>query len=180
MPPGFATHGYQDIRWRGSSMAAEDNLILGESRRTLDERFRLSLPPEFIPALGGEQAACILAKERRGCLSLWNKQKWQETFDAELDVLRGKLRAGKLDSRLDEVQMLGRLLSGRQVDVTLAGRGRLLLPEGFREFLRVESGGDVLLVGAAVSLEIWNPQSWLEYLERRMPKFRQLLNRLTG
>ena len=115
-------------------MAAEDNLILGESRRTLDERFRLSLPPEFIPALGGEQAACILAKERRGCLSLSNSQKWQETFDAELDVLRASLRAGKLDSRLDEVQMLGRLLSGRQVDVTLAHADDCCFPRVFASF----------------------------------------------
>jgi MraZ protein len=161
-------------------MTRDENLILGESRRTLDERFRLSVPPEFIPLLGGEQANCILAKERPGCLSLWNAQKWQGTFDSGLDVIRGKLRAGKLEARLEEMQLLGRLLSSRQTEVALAGRGRLLLPEGFREFLRVEAGGDVLLVGAAVCLEVWNPASWLEYLERRMPRFRRLFDRLSG
>jgi len=161
-------------------MARDENLILGESRRTLDERYRLSIPPEFTTLLGGEQATCILAKERLGCLSLWNQKRWQGTFDAGLDVIRGKLHAGKLESRLDEVQLLGRLLSSRQAEVSLAGRGRLLLPEGFRDFLRVEAGGDVLLVGAAVCLEIWNPTSWLEYLEQRMPRFRRLFDRLTG
>ena len=76
--------------------------------------------------------------------------------------------------------MLGRLLSTRHTPITLAGRGRLLLPEGFREFLRVEAGGDVLLVGAAVCLEIWNPVAWLEYLDERMPKFRRLFDRLSS
>ena len=78
------------------------------------------------------------------------------------------------------MQLLGALLSTRHTQVTLAGRARLLVPEGFREFLRVEAGGDLLLVGAAVCLEIWNPTTWLEYLERRMPKFRKLFDRLTG
>ncbi len=57
----------------------------------------------------------------------------------------------------DQVQMLGRLLSSRHRTVELAGRGRLLVPEGFREFLKVEAGGDVMVVGAGVCVEIWNP-----------------------
>ena len=50
-------------------MVRDENLILGEERRTLDERFRLSIPPPFVVPLGGEQATCILAKERLGCLA---------------------------------------------------------------------------------------------------------------
>ena len=73
-------------------MVRDANLILGEERRTLDERFRLSIPPPFVVPLGGEQATCILAKERLGCLSLWNQSQWQGRFDAGLDVIQGKLR----------------------------------------------------------------------------------------
>lgn len=161
-------------------MARDPELILGEFRRTLDERHRLSIPQELIEPLGGENAACILAKERLGCLSLWNHQRWRSGLDAGVAIIQGKLRAGKLESRLAEVQLLGRLLSTRHTPVTLAGRGRLLLPEGSREFLHVEAGGDVLLVGAAVCVEIWSPVAWLSYLERRMPKFRRLFDRLTS
>jgi MraZ protein len=161
-------------------MVKDENLILGEERRTLDERFRLSIPTPFTTALGGEQATCILAKERLGCLSLWNQAQWQERFDPGLDVIRGKLRAGKLDTRTDELQLFARLLSTRHTEVSLAGRARLLIPEGFRDFLRVEPGGELLLIGAAVCLEIWNPTTWLEYLEQRMPRFRKLFDRLTG
>jgi MraZ protein len=62
----------------------------------------------------------------------------------------------------------------------LAGRGRLLIPEGFREFLGIEAGADVMVVGAALCVEIWNPTHWQRYLEEQMPDFRQLLNRLSG
>ena len=45
---------------------------LGEFQRTLDERYRLSIPNELGDALVAESADCILAKERPGCLSLWS------------------------------------------------------------------------------------------------------------
>jgi MraZ protein len=64
--------------------------------------------------------------------------------------------------------------------VQLHHRSRLLIPEGFREFLGVEPNGDVLVVGAAVCIEIWHPPAWLKYLERRMPKFRRLFDRLSS
>ena len=62
-------------------------------------------------------------------------------------------------------QRLGRLLSTRHRSVELGARGRLLIPEGFREFLGVEPGGEVLIVGAGVCIEIWNPAKWLGHLE---------------
>ena len=60
----------------------------------------------------------------------------------------------------------------------LAGRGRLVIPESFCEFLRIEPGEQVMVVGAAVAVEIWRPQSWVRYLNRRMPRFRKLLDQL--
>jgi transcriptional regulator MraZ len=161
-------------------MAAHSEFILGEFQRTLDERYRLSIPAELIPALGTEAAECVLAKERPGCLSLWNADGWQTKLDQGVALVKAKMRAGKLEGHLAHVQLLGRLLSTRQRRVQLAGRGRLLIPEGFREFLRVEAGGDVLVVGAAVCVEIWNPTLWLAYLERRLPRFRKLFDRLSG
>jgi MraZ protein len=58
------------------------------------------------------------------------------------------------------------------------GRGRLLIPEGFREFLGVTGAEPLLVVGAAVCVEIWHPQAWLEYLRAEMPGFRQLFGEL--
>ena len=158
----------------------EPQLILGEYPRTIDERYRLALPAEVLEPLVSDSSACILAKELPGCLSLWNQDQWQVKLDAGVDLVRSKIRAGKLEGRLEELQLLGRLLSTRHKQVQLAARGRLLVPEGFREFLGVEAGGEVFVVGAAICVEIWNPRSWLAYLEGQMPQFRQVFNRLTS
>jgi MraZ protein len=161
-------------------MPAPLDLLLGEFPRSLDERYRLSIPPELAAGLLQGTSECILAKERAGCLSLWNAAQWQSQLDQGVDLVAGKLRAGKLASRIDEVQLLGRLLSTRHRRVQIAGRGRLVLPEGFREFLQVEPGGDVFLIGAAVCVELWQPAAWLHFVTDHIPNFRPLLDRLSG
>ncbi len=155
-------------------------MILGEFQRTLDERYRLSLPAEVAEPLTAAGNACILAKERPGCLSLWNAATWQGKLDAGMRLVESKMQAGRLEGKLEEVQLLGRLLSTRHKPVELAGRGRLLLPEGFREFLGVEPGGEVMVVGAAICVEIWRGDAWIKHLEERMPEFRKLFDQLSG
>jgi MraZ protein len=161
-------------------MAAAQEFILGEFRRTIDERHRLSLPAELVEPLGAEGEECVLAKERPGSLSLWNVTQWGNRLESSVDLVRSKMRAGRLEGRLRDVQSLGRLLSTRHKHLPLQARGRILIPEGFREFLGVEPGGDVLLVGAAVCVEIWHPERWLEYLQTQMPEFGNLLDDLAG
>ena len=94
-------------------------------------------------------------------------------------MLRSKLAAGTLSQLVYQVQDLGRLLSTRHRTVTLAGRGRLVIPDGFREFLGVDAGGDLLVVGAAVCVELWNPIAWGEFITAEMPAFRRRIDELT-
>jgi MraZ protein len=155
-------------------------LILGESVRTLDDRYRLSLPSELADVLAKAGSDCILAKEQPGCLSLWDSAAWQTRLDEGVALVRSKIQAGRLEGRLPEVQRLGRLLSTRQTQTRLAGRGRIVVPEGFREFLAVEPGGNVIVVGAAVCVELWHPDRWNEYVADQIPGFRQLLDQLVG
>lgn len=159
-------------------MAAE-LFITGESRRTLDERFRVTLTPEFAKAITDDEGRTILAKERFGCVSLWHAQEWQRRLDEGVELIRKKIQAGRLDQRWGDVQRLGRLLSTRSESIQLANRSRLLIPEGFREFLGVAANQDVVIVGAAICVEIWNPTAWLETLKEEMPDFGPLFRGLS-
>ena len=156
------------------------HLILGEATRTLDDRYRISVPADLVQPLLAGRAKCILAKERTGCLSLWKEASWKSRLEAGIALVENKIEAGRLDGRVEEVQRLGRLLSTRHTSVQLAGRGRLIVPEGFREFLGVEPGSEVTIVGAAVCVEIWRPESWRNYVGGELPAFRELLDRLSS
>jgi MraZ protein len=156
------------------------SFLLGEFRRTVDGRFRVSIPSEFAHWLEAAGPRCILAKERPGTLSLWSGQRWRTQLERGVQLVQSKMHAGRLEGRVEEVQMLGRLLSTRHKTVQLAGRGRLLIPEGFREFLGVEPGGELLVIGAAVCVELWRPAAWFAYLEEQIAEFRRLFDSLSA
>ncbi len=155
-------------------------LILGEHRRVLDDRFRVSIPSELASEIVSGGADCVLAKERVGALSLWNAQQWSGKLEEGVRLVQEKIKAGRLAGRIEDVQMLGRLLSTRHTVVRLGGRGRLSVPESFREFLGVDPGEELLVVGAALCVELWRPDAWFAYIEERMPEFRRLFDNLSG
>ena len=154
-------------------------LLTGEIRRTIDERFRLTLPPDFAEAVSDEAGNVIIAKEQTGCLSLWQSDEWQQRLDSGVKLLEQKIEAGRMEDRWGDVQRLGRLLSSRHQEVTLAKRSRLLVPEGFRQFLGVNAGQEVVVVGAVICVESWHPDRWLEVLKSEMPEFGTLFKTLT-
>jgi MraZ protein len=153
--------------------------ITGEVRRTIDERFRLTLPSEFVEGIADADGGIIVAKERTGCLSLWRSDEWQKRLDSGVQLLRQKIDSGRMEGRWGDVQRLGRLLSTRHQAATLANRSRLLIPESFRQFLGVEGGQEVVVVGAAICVEVWRPESWMEVLHSEMPDFGELFKTLT-
>jgi len=157
-----------------------DQFIAGEWKRAIDDRFRLSLPPEVAEIVTDNAGETILAKERQGCLSLWRAEDWQRRIDSGVGLIKQKIHAGRMEQKWDDVQRLGRLLSTRFRTVRLANRSRLVIPEGFREFLDVAPEGEVMLVGAVICLEIWNPREWLQHLREEMPAFGPLFKELTS
>ncbi len=153
--------------------------ITGETRRTVDERYRVSLPPEMAEAITDANGETIVSKERYGCVSLWRASDWRERIDAGVNLIRQKIEAGRMERRYGDVQRLGRLLSTRHQTVRLANRSRLLVPDEFREFLGVRPNQEVMLVGAAICVEIWNLESWVDVLREDMPEFGPLFTELT-
>ncbi len=153
--------------------------ITGEIKRTIDERFRISLEPEMAEAVTDAAGESILAKERGGCLSLWQATEWQQRIDDGIALLKQKIQSGRMEQKWSDVQRLGRMLSTRFRTVKLANRSRLLIPEGFREFLGVAPNHEVMLVGAVICVEIWNPESWIETLRQDLPDFGPLFKELT-
>ncbi len=158
----------------------DQTFITGEQKRTIDERFRISLPTEMAQAVTDEAGETILAKERYGCLSLWKAKDWQRRINDGVGLIQQKIQAGRMEERWGEVQRLGRLLSTRSRTVKLANRSRLLVPEGYREFLDVPGNQEVMVVGAAICVEIWNPACWLDVLKQDMPEFGPLFQDLAN
>ena len=92
-------------------MNLADSLVIGEFRRVYDDRYRIALPTECIEPLVGESEDAVLAKEREGCLSLWNAELWKMKVDAGVDVIKQKLRMPDNKIDLATLQRFCRLFS---------------------------------------------------------------------
>ena len=55
----------------------------------------------------------------------------------------------------------------------------MTIPEGFREFLGVDAGDEILVVGAAVCVEIWKVEKWVDYVNENIGDFHQLFDGLS-
>ena len=159
-------------------MLEAEKLITGEFSRTVDDRYRLSLPDEFKEVFKPEAGKCVIVKEKPGHLSLWDEKTWKDIHDERVKSVMARLNQGRLGQRTSDLQRLGRLLSTRFRHISLAERGRLTLPEGFREFLAVEPKQEVIIIGAWQCIEIWHPQKWIAYAEEDIPQFDNLIESL--
>ena len=109
------------------------------SRRPVSGRVgpvaRRTIPPFAAAGMGrtasGRTGDCTLAKERPGCLSLWNTQQWQSWLAERRRTACSKIRGGRLERRTESVQLFGRLLSTRHRTAPIAGRGRVRSPTAF-------------------------------------------------
>ena len=160
-------------------MSETKRLITGEFSRTVDDRYRLSLPDEFREVFKPDEGKCVIVKERPGCLSLWEEAAWEQYHDKRVGMVQQRFDAGDLGRSVAELQRFGRLFSTRYRHIQLAEKGRFLIPEGFREFLAVEPKQDVMVIGAAVCIEIWQPQTWIPYIEGDIQQFNSLMESLT-
>ena len=160
-------------------MTETTKLILGEFSRTVDDRYRLSLPDEFKEVFKPDSGKCVIVKEKPGHLSLWDESAWKKHHDNRVELVMKRFDMGDLGRNTAELQRFGRLLSTRYRHIQLADRARFLLPEGFREFLAVEPKQEVMIVGAAVCIDIWHPQKWISYIEEDIPQFSTLLESLS-
>jgi MraZ protein len=162
-------------------MTGRNALLEFESLRNLDERGRLKLPEQLDETIQPLGKDWWLVKERPGALSLWPFGAPEENqLEEGKKVLLGKLGIGRLQDKTEDVLTWGRLLSTRRTKVTLDSRNRFTLPESFRTFLGVEAGGEVYVVGAAVCIEVWRKEAWIQFVEQRMPEFRRLFEQLTS
>ena len=161
-------------------MSVATGLLIGEFIRTVDRRYRLAMPPELCELLLATGSRLVIAKERSGCLSLWPAAIWQPRIDGAIEIMGSKLQAGLFAQRVGQLQELGRLLSTRHKIVSLKARSRLVVPEGCREFLGVQPDTELVVVGAAVCVELWQPAAWNACISSEMPEFRRRIDALTA
>lgn len=118
----------------------------GLYEHTLDAKGRVFIPSRYREGLG--DSFVVTSAFHTPCLWIFS----QEAFEA----LSSKMEDFSL---LDEsTQSLERMLYNSACDVEPDKQGRILLPQGLREYASLEK--DVIIAGSRNRLDIWDKATW--------------------
>lgn len=125
-------------------------MFIGEYSHSLDAKGRVSVPVKFRMGLG---SSAIVTKGLDRCLFLYPKGEWEKTITklSELPVTNAGARS------------FARMMTSGAMELEIDKQGRVLLPSYLREYAAID--GDVVITGANNRVEIWDKQSWQNYIK---------------
>ena len=138
-------------------------MFMGEFQHTLDGKGRLILPAKireglgdtFIATRGLDECLFVFTREEGGAL---------ETKLKQLSLVKPEARA------------FSRYLFSGAAELESDKQGRVLLPPNLREYAKLEK--EIVVIGVANRVEIWDKEAWKNYNERMGPTVEQLSEQL--
>jgi MraZ protein len=120
-------------------------MFLGEFSHALDEKGRLTIPARFRDELAG---GLVVTRGIDHCLSVYPRQGWNDLAE----------RIAKLPLSQRNARNFTRLMFSGAADFIPDRQGRVLIPQGLREYAGLDS--EAIVIGLYDKLEIWSPDNW--------------------
>ena len=137
----------------------------GEYKCTADTKGRLLIPVKM-RELFPEGEAMILVRSLDRCINLYTEEKWK-SFEDKIATLP------ETESRL-----VRRFFYASMQDVEPDSQGRILLPVQLREFAGINKS--VVVLGCGDHLEIWDEESYQNYISQNRTADVEEILRRTG
>ena len=142
------------------------NGFVGQYEHQMDEKGRVSLPSAFRREAEGDRF--VLLQWEKPYLTLFPESKWLE------------VQSRLLDFRRDDPQAWHqvRVLVSSAVEVSPDKQGRILVPAGLKTVASL--GGSVILSGNLDRVELWDPETYRETVQKQAGDPHQFAHRLFG
>ena len=141
---------------RGSRWAA---MFLGTHEPRLDEKGRLILPAKFRDELS---AGLVITKGQERCLYVFPSQEFSEITQT--------LKQAPVTAK--SARDYSRVMFAGAHDEIPDRQGRVTIPQALRTYAGLEK--DCVVIGANTRVEIWDSNSWNEYLADREKSFAEV------
>lgn len=120
-------------------------MFLGEFEHTIDDKGRVAIPARFREDLGER---FVLTRGFEQCLQAFPRAMWED-LSAKVD----RLPIGSPQART-----LRRMLFSPAAEVEIDRQGRILIPQGLREYAGLAE--EVLITGMNTYFELWSGERW--------------------
>jgi MraZ protein len=140
-------------------------MLLGEFHCTADDSGKLTIPAKLCAELG-EGLTVTRGIER--CLFVYPAGEWAKLADK----MHRQLPLTNRDAR-----SFARLMFSGALSCVPDEQGQITLPSNLRQYANIKD--EVIVVGLATHLEIWNPQRWEEIREQMAEEGAAVVERLS-
>jgi MraZ protein len=124
-------------------------MFLGQYQHSLDDKGRLTIPSRYRELLG--EGAFITQGFDRNLMVL-PADKWQQVYD----------HINTMSLTDPSTRLLRRMIFSNAYPAEVDRAGRILVPQGLRQFLGLN--GEASVVGQGEYFEIWSPANWAEQM----------------
>jgi MraZ protein len=138
-------------------------MFIGEFRYSLDEKGRLSVPSGYRTELS---KGAVVTRGLDHTLFLYPKEQWSS--------LAAKIAALPLSQA--DTRAFARLMLAGAMEVTIDKSGRITIPEYLRAYAKLSKR--VVMSGLYDRLEIWDEDSWNEYVAKTEANGNEIAERL--
>jgi len=132
----------------------------------MDEKGRLSIPSKFRELLSARGENELVLTDFDSCLTAYPKGEWR--------VLEEKMK--QLSMIQKDVRNFLRLFYSSATEVPLDPQGRILIPPQMRERARLDR--EVVLLGLLNKIEIWDKESWEDFMAGSAGTFEEVASKL--
>ncbi|HSG78805.1 MAG TPA: division/cell wall cluster transcriptional repressor MraZ [Acidimicrobiia bacterium] len=120
-------------------------MFLGEYQHSVDDKGRLVLPSKFRDRLDD---GLVVTKGQERCLYVFPMDRWEEEV----------ARVNRLPRTDKRARNYARTFFGSASDQALDKQGRIVMPQGLRDYAGLDK--DVVVVGVGERVEVWDTAAW--------------------
>ena len=120
-------------------------MFLGQYQHNLDEKGRLMIPAAFRQTLEG---GAYITQGFDRCLMVMTEAYFQQVYE----------RINSMNLADPTARLLRRLILSNAYPVGVDKVGRILVPQGLRQFISFD--GEAIVAGQGDYFEVWKPEDW--------------------
>jgi len=138
-------------------------LFRGQYKYSVDSKGRLSIPAKLRRQLSPEaNDTFVMTQGTARCIDVYPMDQWQH-FEQKLIALN--------PFNPQEAKFIRMILQHAAED-KLDTQSRILIPPNLLEYAKIEK--EVLVLGALKKIELWDPETYKEYLEQSSETYEEI------
>lgn len=124
-------------------------MFMGSYSHNIDSKGRVIIPAKMREQLGEQ---FVITRGFDECVAIYSMEEWEQVMQ----------RLSELPSTQKSARRLKRMFLSYAVEVEPDKQGKVIIPSALRDMAHLDK--EVLVVGQENHIEIWNEDSWNNYI----------------